>query len=147
MWYHVEEVTVTLYLEPKFAGDPMYVEYDCCQGVIPPDPINNPVPWPLPLGTPWHEKYPVFSNRYELVDFIDDGDGLFNPSDQILLVNIDTGEPSEWHIFDWATDIIVTPEPDKIVPEFPLGIGLMMIMALVIPTAYVWRLRRKVTKQ
>jgi len=147
MWYHVEEVTVTLVLEPKVPGDLVYVEYDCCEDVIPPDPITNPVPWPVPLGTSWHEKYPVFCTRYELIDFSDDGDGVLDPSDQIWLQNIDTLVVSEYHIFDWATDIIVTPEPEKPVPEFPLGIGLMMIMALVIPTAYVWRLRRKVTKQ
>ena len=78
-----------------------------------------------------------------------EGDGYLGPSDQIWLENKDTGVVTEWHVFDVATDIIVTPQPDKPPPspEFPLGIGLLMMMALAIPTAYVWRLRRKGTKQ
>jgi len=146
MWYHVEEVTVTLALDE--GPEPlMYIEYDCCEDDFPEGYPFEPIPWPLPMGTQWHEKYPVFSRRYTIVNFIDEGDGFLGVSDYILLENKETGETIEWHVAEVATDIIVTPEPDKEVPEFPLGIGLMMIMALVIPTAYVWRLRRKVTKQ
>jgi len=34
-----------------------------------------------------------------------------------------------------------------VVPEFPFGISVIMLLAPIIPLAYLWRLRRKVTKQ
>jgi len=33
------------------------------------------------------------------------------------------------------------------VPEFPFGITMIMLLAPIIPLAYLWRLRKKVTKQ
>jgi hypothetical protein len=146
MWYHVEDVTLTLWLDSKGPEDSMYIDYDCCEDEIPP---YDPVPWPDAIGTQWHEIYPVFCNRYQITDVVDNGDGVLSVSDQITLVDKDTGVITEWHIVEMDIDIIVTPQPDKPppAPEFPLGIGLMIIMALAIPTAYVWRLRRKETKQ
>jgi hypothetical protein len=42
---------------------------------------------------------------------------------------------------DGLTDMILL---DKgVVPEFPLGIGMLMAIAPMIAIAYVWRLRKK----
>jgi hypothetical protein len=55
------------------------------------------------------------------------------------------------HLDAVSTDIIVCEKPigpfppDE--PEFPLGIGLLLLVAPIVPLTYLWRLRKKVTKR
>jgi len=56
------------------------------------------------------------------------------------------------HLDNVSTDIIVCQKPIEPVntgpwPEFPLGITLLLLIAPIVPLTYLWRLRRKVTKQ
>jgi len=49
---------------------------------------------------------------------------------------------------DGVDDVLVRPGFTVLtVPEFPFGISVIMLLAPIIPLAYLWRLRRKVTKQ
>ena len=55
------------------------------------------------------------------------------------------------HLDAVSTDIVVSekpipPEPPG-EPEFPLGISLLLLVAPIVPLTYLWRLRKKVTKQ
>ena len=58
-------------------------------------------------------------------------------------------------VYDAATDAVddVTDRPGFTgsgappVPEFPFGVSVIMLLAPIIPLAYLWRLRRKVIKQ
>jgi len=56
------------------------------------------------------------------------------------------------HLDNVSTNIIVCqkpipPEYTGPWPEFPLGITLLLLIAPIIPLTYLWRLRKKVTKQ
>ena len=139
MWYHVEEVTITLYLEkkPLPSGVYMYVDLDVERLEEPPVP-----PITSPISTQWHELYPAYCTNYHLSDWSDtgpDNPGELGPSDQIWLTDKETGVTAEYHVVDISTDIIVKPEPDKPVPEFPLGIEIVMMLALLTPLIYLWR--------
>jgi len=49
---------------------------------------------------------------------------------------------------DGVDDVLVRPGFTVLtVPEFPFGMSVIMLLAPIIPLAYLWRLRRKVTKQ
>jgi len=113
-WYHVEEVTITLFV--TFSGqiewleevpEPMYIEYEGGYNLT---ILKNP------LFTQWHEIYPVFCREYELVNMQDSGDprGELSFCDDIVLQNKCTGEETVWHVEEVAVDIIVTPEPPPV---------------------------------
>lgn len=56
------------------------------------------------------------------------------------------------HLDAVSTDIVVSekpipPEYTGPWPEFPFGISLLMLIVPIVPLAYLWRLRKKVTKQ
>jgi hypothetical protein len=67
----------------------------------------------------------------------------YSPIDLFYEVDVDAwywtpgGVP---HVADVVEDGLYCWPP---IPEFPLGIGLMMILAPMIPVAYLWRLRKK----
>lgn len=148
LWYHVEEVTITIFVNKKDeAGDPtgetMYIDLELPADVLP-DEVYTPIK--EPVCTQWHELYPDYCRRYHLTDWEDtgpDNPGELGVSDQIQLTDKETGEAAWYHVDDICTDIVVTPEPGKIVPEFPLGIGLMIAIAPAIPIVYLWRTRKK----
>ena len=103
-----------------------------------------------PLHSDWHELYPEYCEWWTLESWVDNGDGILSASDQIDMDNIGTGEHLDFHI-DWMSatptpagvaDMIVTVK--EIVPEFPLGTGLMIMIAAAVPVVYLWRIRRKV---
>jgi len=145
MMYHVEEVTttITVSLKPDQV-ETKYLDLDLPADILPGevyDPITEPV------STQWHELYPEYCTRYHLAEWEDTGeDGELNPSDQIYLVDKETGVGAWYHVDDVSTDIIVKPQPGVPVPEFPLGIGLLMTLALAIPIVYLWRNRKKVVR-
>ncbi len=108
------------------------------------DPAN-------PLGSDWHELWPQYCDWWTLESWVDNGDGILSASDQIDMTNIGTGEHVDFHI-DWLNPtpipgdgkkdmVVIIKEPP--VPEFPLGLGLLMLMAPAIPIVYLWRIRKK----
>ncbi len=117
--YHVENVTITLYLTPElntviipdglgqvFLGEPMYVEleggYDL--GVL-----------TDPIGTQWHEIYPDFCTSYNLTDWDDTNiSGNITVCDYILLMDKESGNFTSWHVEDVAIDIMACREPPPV---------------------------------
>jgi hypothetical protein len=149
VWFHVDEVTVTVHWEYKesLEGDPIG-EYGAGEPGGLPD-----FGWPAwdpaapPVGTGLHMIYPVFCSRLAITNWIDnDGDGKLSASDQMEFADADTFIYYWAHVTGISTDIYVSEKPPVPPwPEFPLGISLLMLIAPIIPLAYLWRLRKKVT--
>ena len=126
--------------------DTMFVD---ALGASPYDPHN-------PIGSKWHELWPEPCREWSLDSWEDNGeppgepDGILDPSDQIDMTRLVDGYKAWYHV-EW-----VNPEPvegdgkadlivkfKKEVPEFPLGVGLMIALAPAIPIVYLWRTRKK----
>jgi len=158
----------------SFVSDPQAVKvphsvYHGYYGTPPPntylegsDPIPRPMlfPYTEPISTNWVEQYPNLGNKWHLtswntLDSPDNGNGYLDPSDQIDMTPTDpTGLKQYFHVDQiWGCDadpntyvyMILTKKPE--VPEFPLGIGMLMAIVPLIPIAYLWRTRRKVMKK
>ncbi|MFQ5822293.1 MAG: hypothetical protein ACE5I5_20145 [Candidatus Heimdallarchaeota archaeon] len=136
--YYIADTSTSPYETMYFDSSPAWAS----------DPFMNVT------GTDWHELWPQYCDWWTLEGWIDNGDGVLSASDQIYMINIGTGEDLWFHVEwvnptpgagDGGADLIVTTIPP--VPEFPLGIGLMIMLAPAIPIGYLWRLRKKVTKQ
>lgn len=148
-WYHVEEVTVTIWWTIKPA-DPY--GWDGMPGAGEPElPCCTTEDMEPPIGSKWHQIWmsEFYSLTFTITSWEDtDGSGSFTPSDQFdFEYDFDPGVPHWAHLDAVSTDIIVTPTDPPPVPEFPLGIGLLMLLAPIVPLAYLWRLRKKVAKQ
>jgi hypothetical protein len=136
-WHEAEVVTDGAYVAET--PDAMY--FDCSAGY---DPAT-------PIGTDWHELWPTFCQWWTLESWDDNGDGVLDESDQIDLVQIvpATGDIIWGHV-DWVNpdpvagdgkaDLIITVKPE--VPEFPLGLEVIMAFALMAPLIYLWRRKR-----
>jgi hypothetical protein len=111
-----------------------------------------------PIGSHWHELLPTYSQQWDLTSWEDDGDGVLDASDQVDLTQTLGSEPGTvlWGHVDWLnptpipgdglTDMILLKKEGPI-PEFPLGLSIMMMIAPAIAVAYLWQTHRKVTKQ
>jgi len=99
--YHVEEVTLTLFVTPEGPGEPMYIEFE--GGFEDMYRIKTD-----PVCTIWHEVWPEFCNLYHIIEWIDDCNGVLSYCDWILLESIDPpGLIQYWHIEEVAIDITV----------------------------------------
>lgn len=101
-WWHVEEVTVTIWVTNVSLEREMYLEY-----MLMADGISIEEMLKSPVGTYWHEIYPVFCNVYELTSWEDNGDGNLSYCDTIDITNEETGEVTWWHVEEVAIDIVV----------------------------------------
>jgi hypothetical protein len=108
------------------------------------------------IGSEWHELWPVYSQNWQITSHEDtDGDGELDVSENFNMTNLETGEVKWFHV-DWLNpdpvpgdgkaDLIVTEIPLPI-PEFPLGLGIIMTIAPAIPIIYLWRKRKWVGKK
>jgi hypothetical protein len=106
-----------------------------------------------PIDSHWHELWPTYSQEWDLTSWTNNGVNGLDASDQVDLTQTAGSAPGTvmWGHVDWInqtgvagdglTDMILL---DKgVVPEFPLGIGMLMAIAPMIAIAYVWRLRKK----
>jgi len=104
-----------------------------------------------PMGSDWHELWPAMCNWWSLESWEDNDDGALSESDQIDLVQTDGPHPG---VVVWGHVVWVNPVPtagdakadliiEAKVPEFPLGIGLLMVLAPAIPILYLLGRRRK----
>jgi len=138
--YHVDQVTVTIHWTLKPDGvNP--TGYDAASEPL--EPI-----WPMgdPTGSYWHMIYPDFCRWFMITSWEDTGaePGVFDPSDQFDFEFLDEGGVTYWaHLYEVTTDILVSEKPGvPPVPEFPLGLEILMIMAAAIPIIYIWRTRK-----
>jgi subtilisin family serine protease len=106
-WY-INDITVTLKVKPS-ADETIYIE---CEGG-----------WALydtvilePVSTQWLEVYPDYRTPYNLSIWEDsDGDGVLSPSDQIELIDKETGDPAWCYVEEVKTDLIVTLHPKPVI--------------------------------
>jgi len=138
-WYHVDAVMTTIHFTYK---DTYPDAKAAAENTTTLDPAN-------PIGSSWHQIYPPgnFSRTFTITSWTDNGNSKFDPSDQFdweyddapgMLVNA--------HLDAVSTDIIVTQKPippiPPPVPEFPLGLGIVMALAPMVSIVYIWRLRK-----
>jgi hypothetical protein len=64
-----------------------------------------------PESTMWHEKYPVYCDTFHLSYWEDDGDGFLSISDQIYLMNTETGLEGYYHVYEICRDLYLTRKP------------------------------------
>jgi len=152
-WFHVDEVTVTIWWTVKLP-DP---EVEGAAHPMEPYPLEYQEPdvgwYENPIGTYWHVISPPedFCRWIQITSWDDtDGSGTFTASDQFDFYYLDE-EIEYWaHLDEVTTDILVSQKPIPPDPpslEFPFGVSLIMLIAPIIPLIYLWRLRKKVTKQ
>jgi hypothetical protein len=156
-WYHVENVTITLYVTPAEnyfvesgldspqssslgARQPMYIEHEGGY---------DPAVLTAPYSTYWHEIYPNFCTRYYLLDWGDSNStDTLNPCDFILLGKedfdslyledvvgevIDNHVGTTWHVEEVAIDIIVTPGPPPVGGEaYPVSKASLLAPWIVV---------------
>jgi len=103
-----------------------------------------------PVGSTWHEILPTWSNEYTLTAWLDaNTNGALDVPDKVALTKDAT---ETWWQVDWINpspgagdarwDLIMKSVPPP-VPEFPLGLGIIMAMAPAIPVLYLWRTRKR----
>ena len=125
--YHVDEVTITLYLtlDEREEGlpDSMYIEL---VGGYNASALENPI------DTKWHEVYPTYCIAYNITDWDDNGSTELDYCDLIVLENEYDGEYSHWHVEEVAVDIIVTPEPWPVGGEaYPVNWTTIILPSIV----------------
>ena len=136
LWVDVLEVTKTLILTlAPLHEDTMYIEYTGGY-----DSLVNPATDPdyFPLGTWWHEIWPVYCPVYQIIEWIDNGDAFLSFCDTISFDGVDY-----WHVKDVAIDIEVhsIDPPDKI-PSMTSW-GLIILVVLLLASAVFIFLRKK----
>jgi hypothetical protein len=62
-----------------------------------------------PVGTQWHELYPLFCREYHLGSWEDNGDGILSPCDQIDMYEKPDGEVRWYHVDEVTITLFVTP--------------------------------------
>lgn len=82
-WCHVEDLAIDLILNEKITD---------------------------PTCTIWHEIYPEYCNKYHIVDWEDNDDGLLSPCDQIKMTLQPEGPTKEYHV-DYVTLTINITDP------------------------------------
>jgi len=104
--YHVEEVTITLFVTQNETGEAKYIELEGGY---------DPAILTAPNCTQWHEIYPVFCRQYHLSDWEDTNmSGNLTVCDYVELTNNANGLVTWWHVEDVATDIVVTIKPPPV---------------------------------
>jgi hypothetical protein len=103
-WWHVETVTVTALVTPQHPDfPPMYLDW---VGPGMTDPFD-------PVG-PWHEVYPNHCTPWICEFWEDNGNGILDFCDNLLVYNPDTGDQFWAHVEEVATDIeIVRQDPPR----------------------------------
>jgi hypothetical protein len=106
-WWHVDDVTVTIIVSPVEGPVPEKLPHLEFTGGF----AEYSLALLKPVCTIWHEVYPVFSKKYHLSDWNDNGDGMISPCDYIIMTDLETETRAKYHVVNVATDIIVTRKP------------------------------------
>ena len=107
--YHVENVTITLLVTNNVTEEPLYIELE---GGFNSSVLTYP---PGPVGTQWHEIYPIFCRTYNLTDWAPTGNPIteLDYCDYILLEGdgdypvfcpLDEDFSGSWLPSGWTTD-------------------------------------------
>jgi len=105
-----------------------------------------------PVGSIWHELWSTYSDEHSLDTWNDiNATGKLDQGDEIQMTNMRTGL-KDWYKVQWVRPTPVAGDGIKdmvakvivVIPEFPLGISLLLAIAPVIPIVYLWRTRKKV---
>jgi hypothetical protein len=111
-----------------------------------------------PVGSAFSETWPVGSRMYSINGWTDtNATGGLNSGDSISMLNATSGSTDYFDVLfgniaptsnDGRNDLILKKKPGP-VPEFPLGIELLIALAPMIAIVYLWRTRpkKKVTPQ
>ena len=140
-WYHVEEVTITLFVTHNDTGEAKYIELEGGY---------DPAVLTAPNCTHWHEISPTFCRQYHLSNWEDTGNmtGTLDYCDYIELTDSHTGRVTWWHVEDVATDIIVTMEAPPVGGEaYPVNkISLLapwIVVAVLLAGGTGWYVLRR----
>ncbi len=136
--YHVDQVTITIHwtFKAPASGE---------AAADPEDPAMTPEP-PLsdPTWTRWHQIYPDYCRTFTITSWEDNTPGgYFDPSDQFDFEYDDEPGTTYWAHLDAITTNIWVSKKGGPVPEFPLGIGVLVSIVALVPVIYVWRTRPK----
>jgi len=93
LMYHIDWAGPTYYLYNTETGDVKFLEPTSD------DPGANPV------GEIWHEVAPAYCTEWEIMGWDDNGNGVVDPCDIIVLAG-----DTLWHIEEVRLDITVSPE-------------------------------------
>ena len=113
-------------------------------------PKGTPFPYGATIGTTWFEEYPFpeFGFEWQLTTWNDNGDTLLGFGDDLLLTHTTPPGPERGPFTPlqiWECDADPTTFVFMIslgpVPEFPLGVGLVLGLAPAILVIYIWRTR------
>jgi hypothetical protein len=111
--FHVDWIGWTIEIER--VSDPTYPIYLDFYG-------DGLIPLDVIIGTYWHEVYPNYCTNHFCVDWIDNGTGMLDSCDYLILQNMTTGEFDEYHVTGVKVDIIL--DPISPVPPEPLPEGI-----------------------
>jgi len=101
LWKHVEHVTSTI--ELVNANDTLYLDY------LRTDPVYDYIS--EPIGSWYHEVYPGFCIRYNVVGWNDNGNGFLDSCDYLDIIPIDgpdSGTVKNYHCDGVHVDIVTT---------------------------------------
>jgi hypothetical protein len=99
--YTVKSVTLTLFVSNVISpSQTMFIEFE--GGFEQMYTVKT-----APLGSLWHEVYPVFSPYYEIMDWTDNCNGILSYCDILSLWDYDLQELTDWHIEEVTIDIVV----------------------------------------
>jgi len=73
-WFHVDAVTITIHWTFKSP--------DTGTGEAEITPASREFTMTSPIGSAWHQVYPVYSRGFTITSWTDNGNGIFDPSDQ-----------------------------------------------------------------
>lgn len=156
-----------LWFTVSFLGDPQagtvpHAVYNGFYGNILPTtylvglhiPKGDLFPYGAPLTTNWMEQYPILGNMWHLTSWTDNEDTILSVSDQIDMTPTTPSGDLKWFHVDqiWECDaktdtyVFMLLTDKTAVPEFPLGLGIVMMIAPAIAVTYLWRTHKKVTK-
>jgi hypothetical protein len=142
-WFHVDAVTVTIHWTWK---DSMEGPPTGELGVAEPAEFTEGEIGD-PIGTAWHQIYPVYCKDFVITSWSDNGNGYFDPSDQFDFEYFGEGVINYAHLDEVTTDIFLSqkgePEPPEL--EFPLGAAVEV--GLIVAVAYIWWTRRRRLKE
>ncbi len=100
-WYYVDRVTLTLLVSnPLNPEQSMYIEY---KGPF--ETMYNVKT--QPLGSLWHEIYPIYSPVYEIVAWEDNCNGVLSYCDNLTLLDLETRAITSWHVEELSIDLIL----------------------------------------
>jgi hypothetical protein len=111
--------------------------------------------WPPIVGSTWNQLWSGHSNTLTVTAYTDtNSDTKFNATDVLTMRNETSLESRDYEVMhvttmnsqnDGVQDLIALKKPGA-VPEFPLGVELIMLVAPAVVIVYIWRLRKNKPK-